>query len=553
MASLVPKTGKLGRRLAAHFLRRTTYNAPIGRIKAFAEMTAAEAVAEVLKPIPNPIVPEPIDPEINSGWINTGKTTETGDGKLKEFVCSWWLEEARRDPTINNKMTFWLHTSFTTSWEDDERSFQLFDHLMLFRMYSLGNVKELSYKMTLDQLMLNYLDNERNNKRNPNENYAREYLELFTIGKGPVIGEGNYTNYTEEDIQQAARVLTGFKSYRSSDDPERDERGQYIDPDTGLPMGWARINDHDTDDKTFTAAFGNRTITGAETEEDMWRELNDFVEMVHEQDATAQYYCTKLYRFFVSKHVTEEIKNDIINPLAQTLKNNNYELKPTLEQLLTSQHFFDEDDNNSGDEIIGGLIKSPMDLMLHAVNFFELAIPNPQQDPENHYDDFYRASLQRVAFTSAGFKLFAPPSVAGYPAYYQEPGFGRNWVDANNLVARYSVGEMILTGRRVISGGRLGGVQLDPVDFVRNSGHFDNPEDAEAVVRTFVEYMLCEELAQDRFDYLLYEIFLEGGLTPQNWLNEWVTYVNSGDDSDVKIPLTNLITAIMYAPEYHLF
>jgi len=442
-------------------------------------------------------------------------------------------------------MSFWLHTSFTASWEDDGNSKTFFDHLGLLRHYSLGNVKELSYKMTLDDLMLDYLDNKRNNKRNPNENYAREYLELFTIGKGPQIGEGNYTNYTEEDIQQAARVFTGFRDY--------EDRGDIIDPDTGLPTGYADLGRHDTEDKTFTAAFNNQVITGAQTEEDMYRELNDFVDMVHAQDATARFYCTKLYRYFVSKNITDEVNQDIIYPLAQTLKDNNYELKPTLEQLLTSQHFYDEDDNSAEDEIIGSLIKSPMDLALHAFNFFELAIPDPRENPKDHYDRFYRNAVYGIMFDRAEFKTFAPPSVAGYPAYYQEPGFGRNWVDANTIVARYSLGEMLLTGRRVLAGGDLGGVQLDIVDFVRNSGHFATPEDAESVVRTLVDFMLCEDLDQDRFEYFYNDIFLEGGLMPQNWLFEWQKYINSGDDSDVKIPLSNLITAIMYAPEYQLF
>ena len=80
--------------------------------------------------------------------------------------------------------------------------------------------------------MLDYLDNTQNNKNNPNENYAREYLELFTILKGEQIGEGNYTNYTEIDIQQAAKVFSGFK--------KKYDRNGSIDSDTNLPMGYAQ-------------------------------------------------------------------------------------------------------------------------------------------------------------------------------------------------------------------------------------------------------------------------------------------------------------------------
>jgi len=544
MASLAPKTGTLGRRLAAHFLRRTTYNPSISRINAFADMTAAQAVSEILRPVPDPVVPEPIDPETGFGWINTGRDTDTGEFNLKRFVCSWWLEEARRDPTINHKMIFFLHTNFSTSWEDDGNSKELFDHLALLKFYSLGNIKTLSFKITLDKLMLLYLDNRHNNKYNPNENYAREFLELFTIGKGPQIGEGNYTNYTEYDIQQAARVLTGFT--------DSEDRGDNIDPDTNLPTGRIRFNRHDTEDKVFSEAFGQQVIVGAKEERDAFRELGNFVDMVFNQDETARFICRKLYRFFVGKNITQEIENDIINPLAQTLINNQYELRPTLEQLFLSQHFFDEDDGDPTDEILGSLVKSPLDLFLHAINFFELDIPDPQNDPENHYDRFYRRAAQDIIFDRAGFSLFRPPSVAGYPAYYQEPGFGRNWFSTNTIITRYKLPEMLLRGRRVLSGGNLGGVQLDIVDFVRNSGYFPTPEEADSVVRTFVDYMLCESPDQQRYDYFLNEIFLDG-LSDRNWFFEWQKYLDSGDDSDVKIPLSNLITAIMYSPEYQLF
>ena len=91
------------------------------------------------------------------------------------------------------------------------RQFIFYDYLRLLNFYALGNIKTFAKKITLDNAMLRYLDNTENNATNPNENYAREFLELFTILKGPQVSDENYTNYTEIDIQQAAKVFTGFK------------------------------------------------------------------------------------------------------------------------------------------------------------------------------------------------------------------------------------------------------------------------------------------------------------------------------------------------------
>jgi uncharacterized protein (DUF1800 family) len=155
--------------------------------------------------------------------------------------------------------------------------------------------------------MLKYLNGDVNNETNPNENFAREFLELFTIGKGPQQGPGDYTNYTEEDIQAAARLLTGFKKGNRTDN---------IDADTGIPRGYANPNKHDSTDKQFSYAFQDQIITGSSTAEGMWLELRDFTEMVFTQDETARNICRKLYRYFVSRNISTEIETDIIGPLA---------------------------------------------------------------------------------------------------------------------------------------------------------------------------------------------------------------------------------------------
>ena len=123
--------------------------------------------------------------------------------------------------------------------------------------------------------MLNYLDNGQNNADNPNENYAREFLELFTITKGDQIGEGDYSTYTEDDVVQAARVFTGFKTKLDR---------SIIDSETGLPMGRIQVNKHDQDQKVFSHAFDNYVLAGGFDEESIMNELHEFVEMIFSKE-----------------------------------------------------------------------------------------------------------------------------------------------------------------------------------------------------------------------------------------------------------------------------
>ena len=542
MASLAPKNGPLGKRLAAHLLRRTTFAHNKDRIDEIAQMTAEQAV-DALFVYQAPSIPEPIDPETGQGWINTGVDAISSNFRLRHYTRTWWMHEALLDNSIGSKMTFFLHTNFVVSVAIYLPS-RIFDHLALLRHYSLGNFRQLAEKIILDDTMLRYLDNTLNNKWNPNENFAREYLELFTIGKGEQIGPDNYTNYTEEDIRQAARLLTGFKTAN---------RGQYIDPDTGLSRGRAVLSSHDRDDKTFSEAFQGRTITGAQTTEEMFTELSEFVDMIFEQDETARAIARKLYRFFVSRNISQEIEDDIIEPLAATFRNNGYELEPIVKQLLKSVHFYDEDDSDNSDEIIGVLVKSPLELFLGAMGFFNVQVPDPVQEPEDHYVNFYLRSVINVYLTRTDFNVLSPSVVAGYPAYYQSPEYNRNWFNGSTIIGRYSLPEMLLTGRRVLAGGSLGGgVQLDIVDYISQRGNVSNAYLAHFLVRDLLGYMLPEMPDNNRVNYFLNTIFLDD-LPAQDWSYEWDNYVNTGDDTEVRIPLQNLVQAIMYSPEYQLF
>lgn len=552
MASISPLQGTLGFHRAAHLLRRTSFVYTKSMVDQMANQTASQALAQLLQQY-SLVNSQPIydDPQTQTNeaatWILPlpglpADSLPAQDFVLRRYVTDWWSDEAMNDPGIGHKMEIFWHQYMTTS-SLTSGSMAFFDYLSLLRWGALGNFKKLATKMVTDNLMLRYLNNAQNTAANPNENFAREFMELFTILKGPQIGPGDYTNYTEDDVVQAARVLTGFRNGTRTN----------VDPETGIPSGIAKFNQHAQGSKQFSNHFNNTVIQGATDANGMWTELNDFVSMIFAQTETAKNLCRRLYRFFVSKQITSEIETDIITPLSNTLINGNFEVLPVLQQLLQSEHFFDEDDSDNTDEIIGVIIKSPLELAYHALSFFGLKPPPYATETAANYLFHDRALTQRI-FTMAGYIPFTPSDVAGYPGFYQDPDYSRAWFNSSTIIARYKWPEMLLTGKLTI-GSQVNsplGVKLDIAPWVKDSGVVTNPFDSQALVEDLLKYMLPNTVDADRFNYFLNVVFLDG-LPAGDWSYEWQNYIDTNNDSEVKIGLERLIKAIMYSQEYQTF
>lgn len=550
MASLNPLQGALGRRRAAHLLRRTSYRYTKAKLLEMADQTAAQALPSLLTPYPFQL-DQPVYGVSNDTWILplpglSVANYPAQDFVLRRYLTAWWVNESLLDPGIAHKMTFFFHQFMAVAVTASNNQ-HYFDYLSLLRWGALGNFKKLATKIITDNAMLRYLNNTQNTKNNPNENFAREFFELFTIGKGPQIGPGDYTNYTEDDIVESAKVLTGFRLR-----PNRDE----IDAETGIPRGGVSPGQHLGGTKTFSAHFQGTVITGetTPTENGMRAELGAFVDMVFAQPETAKNLCRRLYRFFVSRNISDEIENDIIVPLSNTLISNNFEVKPVLEQLFLSEHFFDADDSDNANEIIGGIIKSPLELTHQALSYFNVTIPDPLTQNNAHYLLFYSQALLDRAFGAANLPIFNPSDVAGYPGYYQYPGFQRQWFNSSTIIARYKWPAMLLTGTRQIGGGTNQpiGIKLNSAAWVRDSGVSIDPTDPYVLVQDLLEFLLPEETDNDRFTYFYIDVFLDG-LPPADWTYEWENYINSGNATEVTIALDRLLQAIMFSPEYQTF
>jgi hypothetical protein len=276
--------------------------------------------------------------------------------------------------------------------------------------------------------------------------------------------------------------------------------------------------------------------------------------MVFAQEATALTFCRRLYRWFVSKKITPEIEADIIGPLAAALRTGNYEIAPVLAQLLQSQHFFDADDSDSADEIVGSMIKSPLELALQTIAFFDIPTSSPTANPRQLYFLEMAAGVGDGLLLDMGFPLFDPEDVAGYPAYYQEPFFSRDWFKSNTIIPRYKFPAKLLSGK--LSYGPNPDtplyLRLDIVPWVQNSPVCSNPSDPYALVQDLLRYLLPEQTSPERFNYFCQDVFLNN-LPAANWAYEWQHYLDTGDDTDVRIPLEKLIQSILYAPEFHTF
>jgi len=143
--------------------------------------------------------------------------------------------------------------------------------------------------------------------------------------------------------------------------------------------------------------------------------------------------------------------------------------------------------------------------------------------------------------------------VAGYPGYYQDPDFNRQFFNSATIIARYKWPEMLLTGTHAWGPGADTelGTKFDFAAWLKDSGVISDPADSYVLVQELTRYLFPEEPDAERFDYFLTTIFLDN-LPAADWTYEWQNYVSSGNDSEVSIPLGRLFNALLYAPEYQV-
>ncbi len=541
--SLAPLSSNLGVSRAKHLLRRACFHYNKELLYVISGLNAEQAINYLLQD-DTVSYEEPYDPLPSDSphgyWLSSNEYPPDipNHGRKRGLLSQWWFYNMVNRNNLRDKLLFFLHTTFTISKGDVGASHYFYDHLRLLEYYSDGNLRVLAKKITLDNAMLNYLDNTQNNANNPNENYAREFLELFTITKGEQIGEGDYTTYTEDDVIQAARVFSGFKTMldRST-----------IDADTGIPMGRISINQHDQGDKIFSHAFDNYELQAGTNQNSIMDELHEFVDMVFDKEATAKAYVEKLYRFFVKSEWSSADETNIINPLTQLLIENDYEMMPVVRTILSSQHFYDAGDSDPSDEILGSIIKSPLQLLSSAIRNLGFIIPNPNDDMDNYFR-FSKYFLDNTFFPMSGMILFGPSTVAGYPAVFQAPDYDRQWFSSSTILARYRMIECLITGRNALGQNGQFGSSVDTVSIIQNN--ISSPGNIYNLVNDIAEIFYPFGIQQDRIEYFA-ELVLDG-YPGYYWEDTWNNYLADGDDTIVRNKLNSLISAMFNAAENQL-
>lgn len=440
-------TGALGVKRAAHLLRRATAGATKQKIDEFATLTPAQAIVQLYRQALPPVAPPPVSSDPEPDLINEFKQWFIGQMMSPGIPSSSNLNLAF---AARERLVFFLHSHFTTISEKVNDSIALYNQNQLFRFFALDalnpdaeiNFKTLTVKICIDNAMLKVLDGTLNVKGSPNENYARELLELYSIGRGlpgTPTTEGDYFYFTEQDVRAAARVLSGWTA---------DDEFLTIDIDTNIPRGIIKgsvtnASAHDNDPKEFSARFGNAIIQGDPalmngtdpTEASAIDEIQQLIDLIYNQAETPRNICRKVYRFFVwGPHTEDEINaiEPIITEMVNTFVSNGYKLQPVIEDLLRSQHFY-EAGAGYPDDNFGGIIKSPLDLVVGTLRFFDHPIPDVTA-----VDDFYATTgAMHEAIRTQSMAFYDPYDVAGYEAYHQFPLYHRFWITPNTLTRRY--------------------------------------------------------------------------------------------------------------------
>lgn len=514
---LDPLEGVLGIDNARHLLERCLFGAKKSELDQYANLTVEQALDSLLATLPAPAPPVNINPDdtgvpLGETWVNAPDVQAFRSGRKKSLRCWWVGLIIGQGPSLVEKMVLFWHNHFVTEVPAVNRPQYLYDYNALLRKHALGNFKDLTGEMTISTAMLKYLNGDKNMAGSPNENYARELFELFTIGKGPLIGEGNYTNFTEEDIQEAARVLTGWKI------------------DVTTQASWFNVAKHDAGTKTFSDIYGNHQIVNNGDQEYL-----DLVSMIFGKKETARHLVRKLYRWFVYYIIDETIENLVIEPLATTLYDSGFEMLPVLRQLLSSEHFFDQ-------TYRACYIRNPYEHVAGTLRKLEAAFPTEKLLRYEFWNSyFYQARNQEM-------KLGEPPDVAGWPGWYLSPQYNQLWINSVSLPQKANFSDRILSNGWTKQGYKLAADPIGVAEMV------STPGDPNILISEWAGLFLPVSLTQEQIDYL--KDILIPGLPDFEWTLEWNKYKdNPGDQNQrqaVEAVLRSVLKAMLRMPEYYL-
>ncbi len=529
LSGLNPYTGTWSKNEIIHLLKRTMFGAKKVDVDYFATRTMNQTVDELLNPTaanPAPPVKEYAttttlgtvpDTNILQGttWINDINSDGTVQSQRRASYKKWWTGVLiNQDRSIREKMIFLWTDHFGNESGDVGNANWIYKQHELIRQNCLGNFKQMVKAITTDMAMLRYLNGYLNTATAPDENYGRELQELFTVGKGPG------SQYTEADVKEAAKVLTGWQvngtTYQTVFTSSR----------------------HSSVNKQFSSFYNNTVITGrtGATAGDL--ELTDLLNMIFTQQEVAKFIVRKFYRWFVYYEIDAATETNIIIPLADIFRNNNYDIKPVLSALFKSEHFFDVLNQSC-------IIKTPADIVIGAMREFNVAMPlaTDWDTSYGHWNTLYNFMV------NMGLNLHDPPNVAGMPAYYQEPLFHEIWINTDTLPKRNQFTDLMTSTGYTRNGFKM---IFDFVAYVKTLSNPGNPNDlVDDVLKNNYRLNLSPQIKQQTKTQLL----LSNQQYDYYWTNAWDAYIASPTTANFNIintRLKDLFKFLMDLSEYQL-
>ena len=291
---------------------------------------------------------------------------------------------------------------------------------------------------------------------------------------------------------------------------------------------------HDTSSKTFSSKFNNKVIHNNGE-----KEHEDLINMIFDQERTSEYICEKLYRWFIYYVIDGEVTDKIIKPLAKILRENNFEIKPVLEKLLHSKHFFEIHTR-------GALIKSPIDYNFGILRQVPLS-DYLSLDIKDQYG-FWTKRTNDIRNQSQD--IINHPSVAGWPAYYQSPLFQELWINSVTLPLRtLNVNQYLSNnGMAAINPGTVYAKPIKLLDEI------SEPDNIDYIIELFCKWFFpiySEITPSQKEDFKNIVV----GNNPNMWKDEYTDYINDptpAKEISINKRLKDLIKEMFKTPEYHL-
>lgn len=491
-AGIEEYTTPLTRSDVLHLLRRIGFSGTNAQVDGFVGKQASEVVDVLLGTDDHPQPPSPgswVDAtteDPNGADLQTRFAIENGWVSNMKKLSEWWLALMAADTTGVEKLTLFWDGHWTTEFSFDGSNSipqTLYRKIATLRKDRLASFRTMALDMSLDNAMLYYLGGYLNDAGKPNENYARELMELFTTGIGW---------YTEGDVQQAARVLTGWKVSRYNDAPAKN----------GFYNAYFDAQKHDTGAKQFMGQTIPARTPDNNTEFQVKNEeVLQLIKIIfdYRAEAVSKFIAKKFYLFYVysSPGDTDIV---MVDELAKIFRDNDFTLRPMVKAMFCSQHFFDP-------ALRGVQIKTPIECIVGLARQLGVSVPDGQN---------WISKMDQP--------MSDPPTVAGFPGY-------RSWISTNTYPVRRQLAAKMIT-------------DLTDTQVQTLIKSFADYTDARKLVANSLEYFLPVEVDQQRFDNYLKTLL-------QNAPDyEWPEIVTNVGASSTRYKA--FLQALVKAPDFQL-